>query len=260
MQAPIPTTGLAGGSNYFFADSSNKNIPELTITIVVSEDIVTAAPTGANQNTEGGFAFQLNCQSAADSSNPNNPNWIVWQQYTVMVRGEVDAWINNWTAAGLNQGAVTIAPSTTTFSKLAKPNVLPAGTTLTINLLSNGSGISSATFNLDPGGTRTTISLIGQGLHGGGQVTTANLAPIVAFTLCLVGPEDSVHAHFTSGAGSIFYGVPGTFNSLTPLAALPANAPNKTTTAETGNSTYSQLPVGPQNIFQQDFQVNPSIW
>ena len=260
MQAPIPAGGLASGSNYFFADSSNRDIVNLTITIVISEDLATAAPTGANQNTEAGFSFQLNCHSPIDSTNPSDSQWIVWQQYTVMVRSEVDAWVNNWTAAGLNGSGITIAPSTTTFSKLTKPNVLPAGSTLTIALQWDSSGVSGATFNLQPGGTLTTVSLIGQPLQGGGKVTTANLAPIVAFTLLLVGPEDSVHAHFISGAGSIFYSVNPNFTLLTPLATLPTGVASYATTAETANSTYSQLPAGPQSIFQQDFKVNTSIW
>ncbi len=260
MQAPAPTGGLGSGSNYFFADNSGKNIVGLTITIVINEDLATAAPTGANQNTEAGFSFQLNCNSPVDAVNQNNSQWIVWQQYTVMVRSEVDGWVNNWTNAGLNGGGIAIDPSTTTFSKLAKPNVLPAGSTLTIELEYDSSGVSAATFNLQPGGTRTTVSLIGQPLQGGGKVTTANLAPITAFTVLLVGPEDGVHAHFISGAGSIFYSVSPNYTLLSPLATLPASVANPATTGETGNSTYSQLPVGPQTIFQQDFQVNPNTW
>ena len=260
MQAPIPAGGLGSGSNYFFADNSSKNIFGLTIQVVINEDLATAAPTGANQNKEAGFSFQLNCHSPIDSTNPSNSQWIVWQQYMVMVRSEVDAWVNNWTAAGLNGSGITIAPNTTTFSKLTKPNVLPAGSTLTIELQYDSSGVSAATFNLQPGGTLTTVSLIGQPLQGGGSVTTANVAPIVAFTLLLVGPEDSQHAHFISGAGSIFYSVTGNYNLLTPLATLPTSVASYATTAETANSTYSQLPVGPQTIYQQDFQVNANTW
>jgi hypothetical protein len=178
--APIPTSGLGGASNYFLADASNKNILGLTISIVITEDLATAPPTGQNQNTEGGFSFQLNCQSPVDSANPGNPQWIVWQQYMVMVRNEVDAWVNNWTAASLPNGPITIAPPTKTFAPLANPGVLPAGSTLTIELTCDGTGnVSEVIFDLQPGGTRTPIPLTGLALQGGGTVTTANLAPIV---------------------------------------------------------------------------------
>jgi hypothetical protein len=259
--APIPTSGLGGASNYFFADISNKNIIGLTITIVITEDLATAAPTGSNQNTEAGFSFQLNCQSPVFSANPNNPNWIVWQQYTVMIRNEADGWVNNWTAASLPNGPITIEPSTTTFAPLARPGVLPAGSTLTIELENDGAGnVAAVYFNLQPGGTRTPITLTGQPLAGGGTVTSYNLAPIVTFTLNLVGPEDSVHAHFISGAGSIFYGVNDNENALMPLPQLPTSVADGQSTAETANSFYSPLTLGPSVIFQQDFRVDPNTW
>ena len=257
--APIPKSGLRGASNYFFADIANKNITHFTLTIIITEDLATAPPTGSNQNTEAGFSFQLNCQSPVDSANPTNTQWIVWQQYIVMVRNEVDGWVNNWTAASLLNGAITIAPPTTTFAPLARPGVLPAGSTLTIELECDLAGnVSEVIFNLQPGGTRTPITLTGQALQGGGTVTTANLAPIVAFTLNLVGPEDSVHAHFISGAGSILYGVTG--NLLMALPQLPTSVASGASTAETANSFYSPIPLGPSAIFEQDFRVDPTTW
>ena len=87
-------------------------------------------------------------------------------------------------------------------------------------------------------------------LAGGGLVTSAYLAPIVAFELNLVGPGDLQYANFTSGAGRIdYYALP----SLTPLNYLPSCVANGTTTGERSNSTYGTVPAVTSTLFQQSF-------
>ena len=264
--AAAPTSGLASASNYIFADISNNNIVGLHVDILIGDDLVAAPITGENGNTEYGFSFQLNCQSSVDLSNPSNPERIVWQQYTIIVQDDVAGWVNNWTAASLPTELPTISPPAQPFGNLAQPNILPAGSQLSIQLECDSVGnVSGVTFYMKSGGTSmlapVSIPLIGQPLRGGGNVTRADLAPIVAFTLNVVGPEDGVHAHFTSGTGAIYYGCLSPIdNTLMTLPSLPSSVAHGAFTAESANSLYGQLPPGPEPLFVQSIWVDPQTW
>lgn len=250
--AAIPNDGLGSGSNYFLADVNLRNFLGLKVSILINEDLVAAPPTAGNQP---GFAFQLNTSSPIDSANPENPNWIVWQQYIIGVGGTtLRCAANNWTAASLS-GTQTINSPALLLATLANPNVIPAGTTLSIELTNDSAGnVTGAIFNCTPGGKTQAITLKDLTLASGGPVTTADLAPIVAFELNLVGPGDLKHAHFTSGSGTFTYSAT---NFMTPLASLPTDVADGVTTGETSNSVYSTLPAGPSNNIVQSFSVDP---
>ena len=87
-------------------------------------------------------------------------------------------------------------------------------------------------------------------------VTSADLAPIIAFELNLVGPVNSESAVLSSGEGSIIY------EATTPMTALnaePSCAESGYITAETANSVYGVLNSGPSTEFSQSFNITSGL-
>jgi hypothetical protein len=255
LEPPVaaPGGGLGSLSNYFLT-SNCKPLTGVSVTIRVTEDLVSAPPAAGHQP---GFSFQLNASSPVNKANPSDPKWTVWQQYLIGVGPTFLGAVNNWTLAALKSGNQSINSSPDVhLGAPAKPYMIAAGSTLTISLDYDAAGnVSGVTFGVTPGGPPQTLALTTIELSGGGLVTTADLAPIVAFELNLVGPGDLQHAHFTSGAGTITYAAS---NLLTPLSALPSCVASGVTTGESSNSTYGTLPLGPLNTFTQTFAVNPT--
>jgi hypothetical protein len=81
-------------------------------------------------------------------------------------------------------------------------------------------------------------------------VTSADLAPIVALELDLVGYDNGHSTVLSSGAGTITY----TASSLlTVLSQEPVCTQGDVVTEETANSFYGELSAGPSNTFTQSF-------
>ncbi len=250
-----PGAGLRSGSNYFLA-SNCAHLAGVQVLIGITEDLVTAAPTGTPQNKQQGFAFQFNCSSSVPA-NPQNAEWTVWQQYIIGIGGNsMLCAANNFTAASLS-GNQSIDFPAQQVATLARANTIPAGSTISIQLTFDSAGnVTGGTFNLTPGGTPKPIVLTSGKLSSGEQITTADLAPITAFELNLVGPGDYQHAHFVSGAGKIVYlaSLP-----LTALSSLPTCVANNATTGESSNSAYGLLPSGSSFVVSQTFSVDTTI-
>jgi len=89
----------------------------------------------------------------------------------------------------------------------------------------------------------------------GGTISDSQLAPIVAFQLLLVGPDDSALTKLTTGAGTITISANGDFIATN---ALPSGCTffDSPGTAENANSTYGELPAGPSQTFVQTFGVS----
>jgi hypothetical protein len=128
------------------------------------------------------------------------------------------------------------------------------GTSNTMLLAEANGNIRGATYTLtDNQGNNagsTTINLTSLNLVGGGPVTTADLAPIVAFQLNLVDWANGGNTTLSSGAGTIVY------SATTPLAVLntePACVDWNYVTVETANSIYSPMPAGPSTTMTQAF-------
>ena len=83
-------------------------------------------------------------------------------------------------------------------------------------------------------------------------VTSADLAPIIAFELNLVGPVNGESAVLSSGAGTITYAAS---SLLTVLNAEPSCAESGYVTAETANTTYGTLSSVSSHVFTQTFDV-----
>ena len=217
-----PAQGFGSNSNYILASNCNPLLG-VTVTIDVTQDIIAVANTGPTS----GFEFQLNAYS------PKNEK-CAYQQYSIALFGsEIVGSVDNWPLHGSNI-------INDFFSMVSLPSAkIPAGYKLTISLQNDAQGnITGATYTVvdDNGKTLANVkkvltSLTGIGVMQGGNAS--DLAPIVAFELNLVGPENSEGAVLSSGAGTF------TYTATTPLTALvsePPCAESTDFTRETANS------------------------
>ena len=260
QNAPVPVTApktIRGasmlGSNVNYLLYSNCNLLTATsVTIQITQDLIPS----------NGFGFQLNCYAQSANSNA-----AMYQQFMIREapgNHELACFVDCFIASGsemINDEVPLAALSSTT---------LPAGFILTITLTSDPAtgNITAATYLVvdNTGATKSqTISLLGQNNEITNKpVTSANLAPLVAFQLNLVGhsANDATggNTEFSSGAGVIeMFSGGNPMTVLTyPLPGLPAPCiPSWNDngllplTAETSNSLYSTLPLGPGQAFAQ---------
>jgi hypothetical protein len=236
--APAPSN-FGGRNNYRIATVQDcGDLLRLSVTIEVTEDIV-VKPT----NPQNGFNFQLNCYS-------NEPR-AAWQQYVVGLQGtDLHGKFQNFRSRGPNAKMVSMAKPQ--FPLLSLPNLtLPAGYRITM-ALSNDAGhdITGVEFTVAKGSNtlkHQQVTLTQNGL------TEADLAPIVAFELVLVGPAGGHTAVLKSGGGAF------DFSAAAPMAAgttFPSCTAHPNGTAEQSNSTYGALPARPGASFTQTFGVS----
>ncbi len=244
MADPVapPSQGLGSNYNYLF-DAGGAALTNVAVEIDILQDI-----TGSD-----GFGFQVNAYSAAKDTDAA-------QQYLLTLNpssspATIYCMVDNWYANGkqvINSGTVKVAtlPSHT----------LPAGYKLTIKLnYDSNNNVTGATYNVyDNTGknigsqTQTLTSLKDE---SGKQVTSAELAPIVAFQMDFVDWLNGNNTVLSSGAGTILYSAS---QALTPAAAPPSYVDWNYITLETANSLYSYLPSTSATTFQQGFQANTS--
>ena len=240
VQAPAPS--LASNSNYLMANGG-KNLSGIEITIDITESLIYTAngPPLPGGGAVTGFSWQLNCYSP-------NPKLDAWQQYVIGFQdGSIYGQINNW--KNLETFLINQAFGLTSVSG----NSLPAGYKLRIALQNDAHhNVSGVTFSvLDTSGSVAGSKTVT--LTDIGGVTSADLAPIVAFELNLVGPGNGESVTFSSGAGTIIYQAS---ELLTASAIKPSDAEANLITAETANSTYSTLPGPALDYFTQKFGVS----
>jgi hypothetical protein len=194
-----------------------------------------------------GFSLQLNATSPPNP-NGNNTQYIVWQQYFFVMDGQTSALlcgINSWTALELaDPNGYPSFIQWWTLIPLPTANTIPAGSMLEISLGNGGAqdDVTEVTFlfyNPSLGVKTLPISLFTTPGETSVGETTANVAPIVAFELDLVGPDSRLHTDLSSAGGAIFY------TASTPLSALGA-LPSRcvgtlATTGESSNSVYSPM-------------------
>jgi hypothetical protein len=176
----------------------------------------------------------------------------VWQQYIFGIGDVIQGAVNNWTAPALNSGNQTINSPAYTLVTLPTPNSVPAGYKLTFILGNDEAGnVTSVNFIVDDGEMEyPPVEIV---LTSIPEVTSAELAPIVALELNLVGPGNLQTTRFRSGAGTITYSSSTTLtaqNAIPLCAALGKNAP---TTGESSNSVYGLLPSLPASTLVQSF-------
>jgi hypothetical protein len=241
-----PARGLGSNSNYLLNSNGNPLL-DLKIAIDVTKDIISNI----------GFAFQLNAYSPAG-------DYSAWQQYFFefgVPSGHLAAGIEPWPNKGKNL-------INQRYQLLTVPDlIIRAGYKLTILLGNDPLGnVRYVTFTVvdnhgnQTGTTPSKIDLLTLSLYGKSTLaTTADLSPIVAFELNLVGPIDALQSYLTSGAGTITYTAS---NALTALSKLPSGTDaSDTITAETTNSAYGELPEGASTSIVQSFTaIDPGAY
>ena len=232
---PNPGSGLGSNSNYIL-DSTCNPLINLSVTIDVTEDIVGYDASGPAL----GFGFQLNAYSPQNETS-------AWQQYVIaLIGGELIGAVDNWPISGPNI-------INDFFNLTPLPNLtVPAGYQLTISLENDQNGnVTGATYIvIDDSGN--ILANVTQNLLSIGGVTSADLAPIVAFELNFVGPVNGESAGLSSGAGTITYTASSV---LTVLNQEPPCTESGYITAETANTFYGYLPATFNNTFTQSFNV-----
>lgn len=246
-------TRLGGDYNYVLYNSNGTPLQDVSVTIDITKDIVCEfADESIQPPNVNGCSFQLNAYSPTGST-------IAWQQYTIyLVGNDLRCSVDNWPLTGAN-----LINQSYLLASLPLPKI-PEGYRLIMFLSSDSNGnVAEATFNVSDNNSgeqvgRMTILLTGLNLQGvtpPTPVTSAYLAPIVAFELDFVGPINSENVVLSSGAGLITYPA---FAALTASNQLPSNAASTTTiTAENANSIYEVLPASPGNQFTQRFSIFP---
>jgi hypothetical protein len=229
---------LGGRSNYRMALAEGCGaIANLAVTIDVTQDIVVK-----KTNPQNGFNFQLNCYSDQARS--------AWQQYIVgLLDTDLHCKVQNFRSTNPNQPMTSMVNQQFTMATLQNLT-LPAGFKIT-TALQYGAGdmVTGADFTIVRRNGQTLqkrVMLADLGLK------PAQMAPIVAFELVLVGPHGGHTAALTSGGGSFAY------SAAAPLAAgatLPDCVAHQNGTAEQSNSVYGPLPARPGASFSQTFSV-----
>lgn len=233
-----PPSGLGSNSNYILYSGCGP-VMDLAITIDVAADIVCQSASGSTT----GFSFQLNAYS------PKNET-CAYQQYVVAVWGsEIGGAIDNWPIKGANL-------VNDFFNLTSTPtNTLPAGYKAKILLQNDVSGNVTGAVFIVVDNNGNTLANVSKTLTALPNVPPADLAPINAFELNLVGPVNGESAVLSSGAGTIAY---SSSTILTVLNQEPSCTETGSITAETANSFYQPLPAAPANGLIQSFLTLPA--
>jgi hypothetical protein len=242
-----PSTGLGSDSNYFFQNNGD-NIEQLSVTIAIEEDLV----------SENGWTVQLN----GYSSQTDSLTWV-WQQYSigldpngVSFGGFICAWEDPSETNNFNDLLLSFQQGFNV-TTLSESQIIPAGTQFFILLNNDDSGtITQATYAITINGQTFsgTIDMQDEVTLTGSTPTAAELAPIHAFTLNMVGWESCEQAVFSSGSGTISYS--STISSFFPVSVEPTNLGLiSVASCETSNIVYGQLSDNAGSMFIQTFQV-----
>jgi hypothetical protein len=257
-----PRGGLGSNNNYFMFQplpgGGCANLLNVSVTLTVEQPIVwtstgPSTPPGA-PFAPAGLSLQVNCYASIPGSPP--ANYPAIQQYIIDLWGtQLSGAVNTWTKTG----AIIILPSgneyTTPLGSALPSTVIPAGYTLTIKLGNDSSGnVSNISWVVN--GTQyppTPLSLPNL-LTSNGLLAT-DIAPIVAFTVGLVGPVNGESAVISSGSGTISYSAttPLTVSNVEPLTC---GSVSTGFTLETATTSYGVLPANPGNPFSQSFAAS----
>jgi hypothetical protein len=211
-------------------------IDTLAVTIEVTQDMVWQSASGQTK----GFAFQLNAYSPQGELS-------AWQQYIIILWDTtLTGMIDNWPVNGNNiiNHIFSLAPLPNT--------IIPAGYRLSIGLLTDPNGNIRFFQCIIIYNNSNEVANVMTDLLSIPGVTEADLAPIVAFELDIVGPINAESAVLSSGAGTITY---ESSNQLTVLTLEPGCTESSVVTAETANTFYGTLPAVQSSVFTQTFNV-----
>jgi hypothetical protein len=238
---PPPKNGLGSNSNYALDDGCS-DLVGLSVTITLTTDLVVASSTGPTV----GCNLQLNCYS--DQSNS------AWQQYVAgLIGAELHGKINNWKSVGSQSPLQSLCDYQFPLTSVPTADTIPAGYQIMMTLLNDSNNnITGAAWEVI-NSQGTTIANVTQMITSIPGMTEADLAPIVACELVLVGPAGGHNAVLSSGAGTFVY---ASGSPMTVLQGLPSCVAHANGTAETANSVYGALAAGPATPITQTFGVS----
>jgi hypothetical protein len=216
-----PAAGLGSNSNYFLHDNCCF-IRNLSVEIHITRNLNCESTSGAQR----GFGFQVNAYS------PRGQN-VVFQQYVLAcIDNELIGAIDNWPLEGpniINKGVNLLA--------LPSSNI-PAGIMLNIALTNDpADNVVGVTFRVsdDRGLSKANVT---QNLLALPNISSDDVAPIVALQLNLVGPIGGETATLSSGEGEFIF---SSANQLSVSSDEPSCIEAGFTTAETANSFYGNI-------------------
>jgi hypothetical protein len=198
-----PQGGLASNSNYIFVNKDTQNIDNLLVTIAVTEDLHVSS---------SGLSFRLNCWTPS----PKSSSDLVEQQFGLSFDGtNFGAFLSTATLPGSNQSAPALfVDNTTLATDDAASGIIPAGTTITITINNDDNGtVTDGTFGITQGATSTGNIDVAESIP-----ITGATAPIIGFTLVIVGLGNGATGQFTGGQGTVEYSASTSFS---PVNALP---------------------------------------
>jgi hypothetical protein len=258
--AVVPTEpyspGWGNGKVNYLLDGNGEALTGVSVTVDFSTDFSSSA---------NGYGFQLNCSSTQvhTVSTPTYQQFVVYANPgDNQLYAAIDTLFADTQIVLIDQVPLAALPSPT----------IPANYSITIALTyyqepqyqytdQYTAIVTGATYTVMDNtktviGT-TEIQFLDQQIYGTGQpVTMANLAPIAALQLCIVGDYHSHAAILTEGAGTITYYTSSAFTLMEPTGIE--------TTVENANVFYGPLPW-PWSIsmtevsqqFVQLFEINP---
>ena len=223
---------FAGQHNYFLTDGGN-TLFGVVVMVRFENSFV---------STANGWSIQLNAYSVPGFSTG-------WQQFIIKSLPDdptINATIQTWNAADSSAGTIVFVPN----QMLALVPTIQAGYSASISLTNDSNGhITGAEFALTNERGQLlgpvaplTIDIVGQQLvqAPGGTATAANLAPIRAFQLNIVGHGSSTTATIDGGFGTISYSAS---KVLTVVHMAPGFVADMTVyTAENSNVAYGVMP------------------
>jgi hypothetical protein len=233
-----PAAGLSSNNNYFLADGGAA-LTGVTATMIFDVEFESSA---------NGYSFQLNGYSTHGSSTE-------WQQFVIYNEpGQSQLWarIETWAGTQLSDELNRIDVPLTTLSG----GKIPMGYSMTMAPITDSSNrVSGCTFTVtNAQGQQVatqTLTIVGQILRNTGKpATSANLAPLAAFTFNVGGDGGGTAADLTSALGTITY---TSNNALTAVNAEPSYTDFNDNTAETANIAYGPLPQSANFLVTQSF-------
>jgi hypothetical protein len=248
---PPPGAGLASNFNYYLHDNGSI-IKDLLVTIDIEQDLVLS--------NAAGWTIQLNGYSP-----PTDSDTWVFQQFSIGLEPPAGkgliASICQWAFSSASSGPSALSLKLmdfVPFVQLSQAQTIPAGSQLSIQLVGDSSGtVISGNFSatIDGSATLQTLDMRQERLVEGSTPTTANFAPITAFTLNMVGWGGCSVSTFSGGSGTITYS-----SAVSRFEGVNVEPKNlglaQDITCETSNVGYGQISAGLSSKVTQTFSIN----
>ena len=251
--SPAPSSGLMSNTNYFLEDNGNI-LSGVSVVLALDQGLISEA---------NGWSVQLNCYSQ------NAPSTVTeWQQF-VIYSDDNNVWarIDNWKSLSTEliradvllatMPSAAISPgSSMSFYLITDTSNNVTGCTYSITY--EGAALPNPLPKLTSPITKSiTLSILTvSNLAGLPPVTSAELAPIVATQLNIVGDYGSHQSFFNTTSGTVSYSAT---QPLTATNTEPSYTVFNGITAETSNMAYGPLPQSANLGITQSFQVPPQI-